>query len=155
MNRQTRINSMILAAIALITSLAPAPQQVAPTQVGELKTLADARVKICDKMLDYYRESLKGPPAPGDPLNPAQRYAAGYEPIQVWSKRRVDAQLDGAADHEGRVKVLSDEVDRIQKFAGELRSIAQGQPEWQVVSDTAEFYRLEAEYRLSKEKASR
>jgi hypothetical protein len=107
-------------------------------------------------MLDFYRESLKAPPAPGDPVKgPAERYMAGYEPIQVWSKRLLEARLDGSADVEGRVRVLTEEVERMKKFEVELPRFAQGEPEWRIVIDSAAFYRLEVEYRLAKEKASR
>ncbi len=107
-------------------------------------------------MLDYYRESLKAPPAPGDPArSPAERYAAGYEPIELWSRRLVDARLDGAATADERIAVLNAEVERIAKFSTEISGIARNEPEWRVVADRTEFYRLDAEYRLAKEKAGR
>ena len=118
--------------------------------------MAEARVKVCERMLDYYRESMKAPPAPGDPVQvPADRYAAGYEPIQLWSRRLVDAKLDAAADLEGRLGILAAEVDRIKTFEVGVKEMAKNEPEWKVVADRIEFYRLEAEFRLAKEKGVR
>jgi hypothetical protein len=150
--------ALCLGSLALIAALAPAPQEIVKVRVGvgKLKDLAESRAKVCERMLDYYRESLKAPPAPGDPVSsPAERYAAGYEPIQLWSSRLVEARLDAALDLDARVAILASEVERINKFATELKEIAKNEPEWRVVSDRVEFYRLEAEYRLVKEKGGR
>ncbi len=151
-----RLGWLLLVVIAILPALAPAPQQLVQPKVGELKDLADARVKICEKMLDYYRESLKAPPAPGDPAkSPAERYAAGYEPIQLWTRRLIDAKLDGAADLTGRSRILNDEIDRLKKIEAELNKIAEAEPEWKILVDSMTFDRLEVEYRLAKEKAKR
>ena len=146
----------LLGAITLFPALAPAPRQAEAPKVGELKSLADARAKVCEKMLDYYRESLNAPPAPGDVArSDSDRYAAGYEPLQLWSSRLLDARLDGSANLDGRIKVLTDEVARIKKFEGDIQAMAQGDRGWRLVANRVEFYRLEAEYRLAKEKSSR
>jgi hypothetical protein len=154
-HRVSRV-ALTLGLLSLIAALAPAPQEVAKDKVGPLKELAEARAKVCERMLDYYRESLKAPPAPGNAVqSPGDRYAAGYEPIELWSRRLIDAKIDAAADLDARIVILASEVERINKFASELKEIAKNEPEWKVVSDRVEFYRLEAEYRLAKEKGGR
>jgi hypothetical protein len=104
-------------------------------------------------MLDYYREVLKAPPKPN--VEPQQTYAEGYEPIELWSRRLADARLDAAANAEERVSILAGEVERIRKFSGDIKEIANTQNEWRSVADRVEFYELDAEYRLAKEKAGR
>jgi hypothetical protein len=156
MKRKYAIGWVLLSSVALFPALAPSPQEAVRPKVGELKDLADARAKVCEKMLDFYRESLKAPPAPKDSeKNPAQRYAEGYEPIQLWSKRLVDARLDGAADQAARLKILTEEVDRIKKYEEDIRALVPGDPTWQIAVNQTDYYRLEAEFRLAKEKAGR
>jgi hypothetical protein len=154
MARRTSRAALALGTFALTAALAPAPQ--APDKAGPLKELAEARVKVCERMLDFYRESFKAPPAAGvAPQSPADRYAANYEPLELWSRRLADARLDLASRPDERVAILLGEVDRIRKFSGDLREMARAEPEWRIVSDKVEFYQLDAEYRLAKEKAGR
>lgn len=147
---------VLLGALAVLPALAPSPQILVKPKVGEIKRLADERAKLAERMLDYYRESLKAPPAPGDPIqNPAARYAAGYEPIRVWSRHLLDARLDGAANAEGRIRILATEIERIEKFEKGIQEMAKNNPEWRVVADGVAFNRLEIESRLAKEKEDR
>jgi hypothetical protein len=147
-------SALALGALALIAALAPAPQ--APEKVGPLRELAEARAKVCERMLDFYRESLKAPvPRGGVAQEPQERYAAGYEPIELWSRRLVDAKLDAAKGPGDRVAILAAEVERIKKFAADVKGVAAAEPEWKIVADKVEFYLLDAEYRLEKEKAGR
>ena len=65
-----------------VAALAPAPQ--APDKLGPLKELAGARVKVCERMLDFYRESFKAPPpAAAAPQSPADRYDYLYSPEEL------------------------------------------------------------------------
>ncbi len=153
--QRTLLVGVFLGGLALFPALAPAPQELARPKVGELKDLADQRVKVCERMLDYYRESQKAPPAPGDQLSDSARYAAGYEPIQLWSDRLLDARLDGSADRKGRIKVLAAEVDRLKKLEAEILAVAANQAEWVIAARRIEFYRLQAEFRLARERSSR
>jgi hypothetical protein len=145
--------ALILGSLALIAALAPAPQEAAKVQVDRLKELAEARATVCRRMVDYYRESLKGPPKPN--RDPDDWYAASYEPIELWTRRLVEARLDAAAGPDERIAILASEVERIDKFSGEIRAIADANPSLKVIADQVDFGRLEIEFRLTKEKAGR
>jgi hypothetical protein len=147
--------ALALGSLALLAALAPAPQEVAKVtvNVGQLKELAEARAKVCQRMVDYYRDTLKAPPKPN--RDPDDWYAASYEPIEIWSRRLLDARLDSAASPDERITLLAAEVERIAKFAGEIRGIAEANPGLKVIADQVDFMRLEVEFRLAKEKAAR
>ncbi len=153
--RRNRQASAIFGLLALASSLAPAPQAPA-TPPREPKVIAESKAEVCRRMVDYYRATLQAPPRGGvEPLSPADRYAAGYEPIELWSRRLADARLDATADPAGRAAILQAEVDRIGKFSGDVQQMARDAPEWKFVADRLEYYRLDAEYRLAMEKAGK
>jgi len=152
--RRTRHATAIIGLLALASSLAPAPQ--APTDPArDPRAISREKAAICRRMVDYYRESIKAPPRNVDPLGPAGRYAADYEPIELWSRRLADAGLEAAADAGERAAILQGEVDRIGKFSGEIAEMGRDSPEWKVVADRVGYYRLDAEYRLAREKAGK
>src|SRR3954452_3389050 len=126
MTRHPSRAALALGTFALVAALAPAPQ--APDKPGPLRELAGARVKVCERMLDFYRESFRAPPVAGAaPQSPADPYAANYEPLELWSRRLADARLDAAAGPDERVAILAGEVERIKKFAGELKEMAKAE----------------------------
>jgi hypothetical protein len=151
MNRIGKRASLALGSLALIAALAPAPQ--APVEVGEVKALAEARVKVGRKILDYYKELLLAPPAGKDGPTIIEK----ADQIQNWSRLVADARLDTADRREERIAILSEEVTRARDFEKELKALVPGEPSGPLrfMADKAEFFRLEIETRLAKEKAGR
>jgi hypothetical protein len=151
-HRRSRV-ALALGTLALIAALAPAPQDAKRGDAGRPRQLAEARAKVCLRMVEYYRDALKAPPKPN--RDPDDWFAASYEPIETWSRRLLDARLDASAGPDERITLLAAEVERIDKFAGELRVIAEGNPSMKIIADQVDFLRLEVEFRLAKEKAAR
>ena len=143
--------SLALGSFSLLAALAPAPRE--QDQAGPSRELASARAKLCERMVDYYREAQKNPPKPNN--QDADAYLATYEPIELWSRRLADARLEAAKAPEERVAILAGEVERLKKIAGDLRELAQTAQTIRVLADTMTFHQLDAESRLAREKDGR
>ncbi len=146
--------TLALGTFALMAALAPAPQDSPKAKAGGLKELAEARAKVCQRMVDYYREALlNAPPKPN--RDPDDLYESSYQPIEIWSRRLVEAKLDAAAGPEERIAVLAAELGRLKKIDGEIRPVADQNPSLKILADQLEFIRLEVEFRHAKEMAGR
>ncbi len=141
---------LALGGIALIAALAPAPR--APAEANTLKSLAEARANVARKVADYYADRRLAPPAGG----PEQQVIAAGEQVELWTRRNVDARLDAATGRDERVAILAEDLQRTRAIEARLKELAEGDPAFSKIDAfKAEFYRLDAEYRLEREKAGR
>jgi predicted lipoprotein len=137
--------SVIIAAVALFPALAPAPPASSDAQ---LRKLADAKVAIALKVFDFFSDMRLGPPTRrSDPL-------PGMEQAEYWASQLVEARLDAATDKKGRVAILTEEVERTKAVEARIRELAEKVEGYsKIEAMIAEYNRLDAEYRLLKEKA--
>jgi hypothetical protein len=148
MARRSSQVSLALGSLALIAALAPAPQ--GPAGAGPLKELAEARAKVARTIADFYADPRlaaqdnKGP-LPGLPA---------ADSVELWMRRNVDARLDSAPGRDDRIAILAEDVERTKAIEARIKAIVENTPGLAKI-DTfkAEYYRLDAEYRLAKEKA--
>jgi hypothetical protein len=151
MIRQFRTLSLALGSLALVAALAPAPP--APDAAGDLKVLAEAKVKLAREILAQYREYLVAPP--GEKGVPAPLEVA--EQIQSWARQLADTRLEAAEGHAHRLVILGEEVASAKEFEKLVKDLVGGNAAGmdRMSARKAEFARLEAEVRLAREKASR
>src|SRR5947209_8385459 len=151
MNRTRKQASLAIGSLALAAALAPAPP--APDDASDLKSLAQARVKVAREILAQYREYLVAPP--GEKGIPAPLDVA--EQIRSWSRQLADARLEAAEDHAERLKILGEEVASAAEFEKLVKELVGGNATGldKLSARKSEFARLEAEVRLAREKVSR
>jgi uncharacterized small protein (DUF1192 family) len=144
--------ALALGSLALIVALAPAPQQVAQVKVGQLKELAEAKAAVARKIADFFAD----PRLAELEVKGISRGIPGADQVEVWTRRVVDSRLDAAPNLDARVAILQDDVDRTKAIEARLKAIAQDEPGMAKLDALkAEYYRLDAEYRLAKEKGGR
>jgi hypothetical protein len=149
MTRRGSQVALALGLFGLIAALAPAPRQ-APTGPGSLKELAEAKAKVARSIAEFYADprlaaqDAKGP-LPGLPA---------VDSVEFWMRRSVDASLDAATSRDDRIAILTQDLERTKAIEARLKAIVENTPGLAKI-DTfkAEYYRLDAEYRLAKEKA--
>jgi hypothetical protein len=147
MKRKNVIISLIIGTIAIFPALAPAPRA---SDEAVLKKLAEAKVIVTRKIVDFYADVRLGPP--GNRLE-AQGIPS-LDPVETWTRRLVDARLEGSNDRDERIKILDEEVSRTRAIEARLKELVERGPEFgKIDSLKAEFHRLDAEYRLLKEKS--
>ena len=150
MTRRSSQVALALGSLALFAALAPAPQ--ASGEAGTLKAMAEARAKLARTIADYYADprlatqDAKGL-VPGLP---------GAEPVEFWMRRSVDARLDATPGRDERVAILAEELERTRAIEARIKAIMENTPGLaKIDSFKAEYYRIDAEYRLAREKAGR
>ena len=77
--------------------------------------------------------------------------------VEFWTRRVVDARLEAATDRDQRIAILAEDFERTKAIEARMKESPTTTP-WRSSSSIrfkAEFYRLDAEYRLAKEKGSR
>jgi len=151
MKRHRSQVALALGSLALIAALAPAAPQ-APDEAGKLRALADSKARVAKKIADFYAD-LRLAPQGG---RPEREVIVGGEQVEAWMRRFVDARLDAVSRPEERIAILSEDLERIRAIEARLKELADASPEFAKLDMLkAEFYRLDAEYRLAKEKAGR
>jgi hypothetical protein len=159
MSGHRSIVSLALGSLALIAALAPAPQQ--QVKVGQIKELAEAmalaklseaKAAVARKIADFFADPrLVAMETKGD-----GRGIPGTDQVEFWTRRVVDAKLDAALNIDGRIAVLQEDFDRTKAIEARLKAISEAEPGMvKLDSLKAEYYRLDAEYRLAKEKGGR
>jgi hypothetical protein len=149
MNRKTTVGSLILGAVALFPALAPAPQA---SDDGKLKALAEAKAAVARKIVEFYADARLAPPAnrleaQGVPV---------FDQVEIWSRRLLDSRLDATPVKAERVAILGEEVDRTKAIEARIKELAERESGFGKLDGfKAEFNRLDAEYRLLKEKAEK
>ena len=151
MTRRRPQVALALGGLALIAALAPSPRS--PDEAGDLRKLAEAKAEIGKKIADFLADFRLAPGAgfiQGHGLNMLN------EQVEDWNRRVVDARLDAASGKDERVVILTDDVRRSKAIEARIKQLAdqEGGPA-KIDGFKAEFYRLDAEYRLAKEKAGR
>jgi len=142
--------ALVLGLLCLTSALAPAPQ--AGDETSALKKLAEARAAVARKIADFFADprlaALDGK-AEG-------RGIPGADQVEIWTRRVVDARLDAATDRDQRIAILTEDLERTKAIETRLKAIADEVPGFtKLDSIKAEYYRLDAEFRLAKEKAGR
>jgi hypothetical protein len=151
MRRHRSTVALALGSLALFAALAPAPQEVSKARVGQLKELSEAKATVARKVADFFADPrlVELVEAMG-----VARGIPGADQVEFWNRRVVDAKLDAALNLEGRIAILQEDVDRTKAIEARLKAIAEAEPGMvKLDSLKAEYYRLDAEYRLAKEKA--
>jgi len=151
MNRTGKRLSMAFGSLALIAALAPAP--LAPDDAGDLKALAQAKVKLAREILAQYRAYLVAPP--GEKGIPATLDVA--EQIRSWTRQLADARLEAAETKAERLAILAEEVASAKEFLTLVKELVGGGAAGmdKISYRKADYARLEAEVRLAREKAGR
>jgi hypothetical protein len=135
-------------ALAFILAV-PAARSVAadPAQVKNARARAEAARKVYETMLLAWQEE---PPGPRHELSLPRDLESFYR----WSRRWAEAESESAAGKDGRVAAAGAHLDRMKKWEQFLRQLRK---KGGLVSGSdvaaAEFFRLEAESWLEKEKA--
>ena len=74
----------------------------------------------------------------------------------MWTRRGVDARLDAATNRDDRVAILQEDVERTRAIEARIKAIADQVPGFaRIDAFKAEYYKVDAEYRLAREKAGR
>jgi hypothetical protein len=157
MSGHRSIVSLALGSLALIAALAPAPQQQVKVPQAEdltkamaIAALAEAKAVVARKIADFFADprlvELEG--------KGIIRGIPGADQVEIWTRRVVDAKLDAALNVEARIAILQEDLGRTKAIEARLKAIADAEPGMaKLDSLKAEYYRLDAEYRLAKEKA--
>ena len=142
--------ALALGSLTLIAALAPAPQ--APDEAGSLKKLAVARAGVARNIADFFADPrLAAMESKGE-----SRGVPGADQVEIWMRRSVDARLDAATGRDERVAVLSEDLERTRAIEARIKAIADVTPGLgKIDALKAEFHRLDAEYRLAREKAGK
>ena len=159
MNRRKSAIALALGSFALIATLAPAPQAPAEgdnpkdlAQALKLITLAQARAGVARKIADFYVDRRLGPPDRKSDLESIP----GSEQVEFWTRKYVDAKLETANGAEERIAILTEDFDRTKAIEARIRELVENDPAFaKLDAFKAEFYRLDAECRLTKEKLGR
>ena len=84
------------------------------------------------------------------------RGVPGADQVELWTRRAVEARLDAAPGREERVAILLEDVERTKAIEARIKAIADDLPGFSKLDSLkAEYYRLDAESRLAREKAGR
>jgi hypothetical protein len=149
MKRKNAIISLIIGAIALFPALAPASRT---SDEAMLRKLAEAKVVVTRKIVDFYADVRLAPP--GNRLE--AQVIPGLDPVETWTRRLVDARLEASNDRDERIKILDEEVARTRAIEARLKELVERGPGLgKIDSLKAEFHRLDADYRLLKEKSEK
>jgi hypothetical protein len=148
---QSRV-ALVLGSLAMIAALAPAPQGPDVVLAGSLKGLAESKAAVARKIADFFADPrLAAMDVKGD-----GRGVPGTDQVELWTRRVVDARLDAASDHDQRIAILTEDFERTKAIEARIKAIADDVPGFaKLDSFKAEYYRLDAEYRLAKEKVGR
>lgn len=153
--------TLFLGSLATLAALAPAPR--AADEPETLRALALAKVAMAKKIADFYAEPRsvlvdRQLNAPGRPTLPDEVRASIQlqDEIEVWAKKTVDAKIEVSASRDERIAILAEDLNRTRANEKRLKDLAENMAEFtKLVVFKAEFYRLEAEYRLAMEKNGR
>jgi hypothetical protein len=169
-----------LGSLALVAALAPAlPQQPArkaddpvetmirgllePPRVTDLpaprdpKILAAERLKLALRLReDKLRTLVHMIGDPNENRAAPAFVSATVERLLLWSRRALDARLDGAETRVDRTEVLARELAWSRKMGDTLKALAKGAASGlsQAEIDQVAFYGLEVEGRLASETAA-
>ena len=150
MTRRTSRVGLALGSFALIAALAPAPQ--ASDEAGDLRKLATARAEVGKKIADYYAD----PRLAAQEVRGEARGIPGAEQVELWTRRAVDARLDASPGRDDRIAILAEDFERTKAIEARIKALADNTPGFvKLDAFKAEYHRLDAEYRLAKEKAGR
>ena len=138
---------------AAMAPAGPEPRPQKPAELPpEVRARAEAKVKAATEVLAMCREFLVAPP--GERGAPAPFEAA--EQIQFWSRQLTDARLELVADHDERVKILTEALGKARGFEAEIKELAANEASGltKLSAAKAAFYSSDAEVRLARERAS-
>jgi hypothetical protein len=149
MKQSTFLGSLILGSFGLFASLAPAPQ--ASDEAGALKALAERKASVARKIADFFADPRLAEAGRNDVLsNPAS------EQLELWMRRSIDARHDASPGRNERLAILAEEVERTKAIEARIKTLIENERgPAKLDAFKAEFYRLDAEYRLAKEKAGK
>ena len=148
MTRRRSQVALAVGSLALLAALAPAPQ--ASDEAVTLKVLAEARAKLARTIADYYAD----PRLAVQDVKGVVQGLPGSDQVEFWVRRSVDARLDAAPGRDGRVAILAEELERTKAIEARIKAIVENTPGLaKLDSFKAEYYRVDAEYRLAREKA--
>jgi hypothetical protein len=143
--------TLVLGSLSLATSLAPAPR-ADDAEAATIKALAGQKAAVSRKIADFYADPrLAGLDPKGD--SPS---LAGMEQVEVWMRRSVDARLEAAGNQDERLAILQEDLERTRAIESRIKAVAEGTPGMaKIDSFKAEYYRLDSEQRLAREKLGR
>jgi hypothetical protein len=142
--------ALALGWLALIAALAPSPRTA--DEAGTLKALAESRAKVARQIADFYADprlaALDG--------KVDSRGIPGMDAVEVWTRKFVEARLDASTGPDDRISILLEDLERTKAIEARLKALAENTPGFSKLDTIkAEFHRLDAEYRLAKEKAGK
>ena len=150
MTRRGSQVALALGSLAVIAALAPGPQ--ASGEAATLKALAESRAKVARTIADFYADPRLAAQEGKSPL----QGLPGGDQVESWMRRVVDARLDATPGRDERIAILSEDLERTRAIEARIKAIVENTPGLaKIDSLKAEYYRIDAEYRLAKEKAGR
>jgi hypothetical protein len=76
-----------------------------------------------------------------------------FEKVYLWSRRWMDAEKELAVKKADKISAVQGHLDRMKKLEGVVKALLEGGLATSYDPPVAEFYRLEAEQWLAREKA--
>jgi hypothetical protein len=139
-----------LISFALVAALAPGPRAADDAQA--MKTLAETKAALARKIADFFAD----PRLAAVEKNGEERGIPGTDNVEAWTRRYIDARLDAASGKDDRIKILQEDVDRTRAIEARIKALADDAPGFgKLDALKAEYYRVDAEYRLAREKDGR
>jgi hypothetical protein len=139
MSCSRRRQSMVLGLILTGLSFAPAPAADPPPEPSKLKSLAQARLQAAIKQYDetwaYYQQAR----------------IDSYQ-VYVWSKLILDCRRDMAEKPADRLAAIDDHLSRMKKLESLIKKVRKLGFGRSYDVGASEYYRLEAEYWLTRER---
>lgn len=146
--RRSRV-ALALGPLALVAALAPAPR--GGDEAAMMKKLAEAKAAAAKKIADFFAD----PRLASFDIKEG-RGVPGADQLEIWTRRAFDARLEAATGRDDRIAILNEDVERTRAIEARLRSLAEGESGFARLDlFKAEYFRLDAEYRLAKEKDGR
>ena len=140
----------IFGPLAVVAALAPGPR--AADDAGTPRILAEAKAGVARKIADFFADPrLASLETKGE-----SRGVPGTDQVELWTRRSVDARLDAAPGRDERVAVLVEDVERTKAIEARINALADNTPGFgKLDAMKAEYNRLDAEYRLARERNGR
>jgi len=139
MSCSRRRQSLVLGLILTGLSFAPAPASDPPQEPPKLTSLAQARLKAAIKQYDetwaYYQQAR----------------IDSYQ-VYVWSKLILDSRRDMAEKPADQLAAFDDHLTRMKKLESLIKKVRRLGFGRSYDVGASEYYRLEAEYWLTREK---
>jgi hypothetical protein len=115
-----------------------------------LKSLAESKAGVAKKIADFYADPRFAAMEAKD-----RRGIPGTDQVEFWTRRQVDARLDAAPGKAERIAILQQDADRTRAIEARINAIRENESGLIIDALKAEYTRLDAEFRLAKEKDGR